>query len=61
MANLQAGMSDTLTVQAAADALRGTYESVWSLMQDGPHRAGAARPHPLSLSRPPSGHSPPAL
>ncbi len=35
MANLQAGMSDTLTVQEAADALGGTYESVWSLMQDG--------------------------
>jgi len=35
MANLKTDLRDTLTLQEAADALGGTYESVWSLVQDG--------------------------
>lgn len=35
MASLHTDLSDTLTVQEAADALGGTYESVWRLVQDG--------------------------
>ncbi|NLT41473.1 MAG: excisionase family DNA-binding protein [Anaerolineae bacterium] len=35
MVSLPTDLGDTLTVQEAADALGGTYESVWSLVQDG--------------------------